>query len=105
MRIYLYNSDNQKVEVIELVMPRAKIFNLSDNIYVQKGDGGLYSIQNGKAVLESDDPLFYNNFISLNIMFSQKYFYFQSNFFLAKTPEIQESRAGYREGSAARCRG
>jgi len=45
-RIYLYNSKSQKVEVIELVMSRAKIFNLSDNIYVQKGDGGLYSIHN-----------------------------------------------------------
>ena len=30
---------------------------------MQKGDGGLYSIQNGKAVLESDDPLFQDNFV------------------------------------------
>ncbi len=50
-RIYLYNSKNQKLEVIDLVLPRAKIFNLPENIYVQKGDGGLYSIQNGKVVL------------------------------------------------------
>jgi len=62
-RIYLYNSKNQKLEVIDLVLPRAKIFNLPENIYVQKGDGGLYSIQNGKAVLESDHPFFTDNFI------------------------------------------
>ncbi len=62
-RIYLYNTVSHEVEVIELVMPRAKIFNLPDNIYVQKGNGGLYSIQNGKAVLESEDPLFYDNIV------------------------------------------
>lgn len=62
-RIYLYNSANERLEVIDLVMPRAKIFNLPDNIYVQKGNGGLFSIQNGKAVLESDHPLFHENFI------------------------------------------
>ena len=62
-RIYLYNSVSENLEVLDLVMPRAKIFNLPENIYVQKGDGGLYSIQNGKAVLESDHPLFYDNFI------------------------------------------
>ena len=62
-RIYLYNSRDEQVKVIELVTPRAKIFNLSKNIYFQKGSGGLYSIQNGTAVLESDHPLFTKNFI------------------------------------------
>ncbi|UCE94065.1 MAG: two component regulator three y domain-containing protein, partial [Flavobacteriaceae bacterium] len=62
-RIYLYNSDNEQLKVIDLVTPRAKIFNLSKNIYFQKRSGGLYSIQNGKAVLESDYPLFTKNFI------------------------------------------
>ena len=62
-RIYLYNSKDEQVKVIELVTPRAKIFNLSKNIYFQKGSGGLYSVQNGQAVLESDDPLFTKNFI------------------------------------------
>ena len=86
-RIYLYNSESQKVEVIELLMPRAKIFNLADNIYVQKGDGGLYSIQNGKVVLESDHPLFYNNFVvglfehedGLLILSEKGSFYFLKN--------------------------
>ena len=62
-RIYLYNSVSEKLEVLDFVMPRAKIFNLPENIYVQKGNGGLYSIQNGKAVLESDHPIFTDHFI------------------------------------------
>ncbi|MCA0933863.1 two component regulator three y domain-containing protein [Lutimonas saemankumensis] len=62
-RIYLFNSRDQQIKVIELITPRAKIFNLSENIYFQKGSGGLYSIKNGKAVLESDNSLFTTDFI------------------------------------------
>ena len=62
-RIYIYNSKNKTLDLIDLELPRAKIFNLKDKIYVQKGDGGMYSIQNGQAVLESDNKVFYENFI------------------------------------------
>ena len=62
-RLYIYNTLDESFEVIEFVIPRAKIFNLKDKLYIQKGDGGLYSIQNGNIVLESDHPIFTENFI------------------------------------------
>lgn len=62
-RLYIYNTLNESFEIIEFVIPRAKIFNLKDKLYIQKGDGGLYSIQNGNVVLESNNPIFKENFI------------------------------------------
>ena len=62
-RLYIYNTLDESFEVIEFVIPRAKIFNLRDKLYIQKGDGGLYSIQNGNVVLESNHPIFTENFI------------------------------------------
>ena len=62
-RLYIYNTLDESFEIIEFVIPRAKIFNLKDKLYIQKGNGGLYSIQNGNVVLESNHPIFTDNFI------------------------------------------
>ena len=62
-RLYIYNTLDESFEIIDFVIPRAKIFNLKDKIYIQKGDGGLYSIQNANVVLESNHPIFSENFI------------------------------------------
>lgn len=62
-RLYIYNTIDESFEIIDFEIPRAKIFNLRDKLYIQKGDGGLYSIQNGSAVLESSHPIFSENFI------------------------------------------
>lgn len=62
-RIYLYDTKKESFEVIDFNVQRAKIFNLGSEILVQKNTGGLYRIRNGKAILESDHPIFKNNFI------------------------------------------
>ena len=62
-RIYLYNIREEKFEIIDFNTTRAKIFNLGSNIYIQKKSGGLYAIQNGKAVLMSDHKIFSVSFI------------------------------------------
>ncbi len=62
-RIYLYNTEEERFEIIEFNTSRAKIFNLGSNIFIQKNTGGLYSIRNGKAVLFSDHKILRENFI------------------------------------------
>jgi AraC family chitin signaling transcriptional activator len=62
-RIYLYNTDNESIIFIDFDVSRAKIFNLGDEIFIQKNDGRLYSIQNGEAILESENPIFIDNLI------------------------------------------
>jgi len=62
-RLYIYNTQDENFKVIDFDVNRAKIFNLDNKLYIQKGDGGLYSIQNGKPVLESDHKILLDNFI------------------------------------------
>ena len=62
-RIYLYDTKKESFEVIDFNVQRAKIFNLGSEILVQKNTGGLYRIRNGKTILESEHPIFKNNFI------------------------------------------
>ena len=62
-RIYLYDTINESFKIIDFDVQRTKIFNLGSEIFVQKNTGGLYLIQNGKTVLESEDPVFLDNFV------------------------------------------
>ncbi len=62
-RLYIYNTKDETFQIVDFKVSRAKLFNLKDKLYIQKGDGGLYSIQNGKPVLESDHRIVLNNFI------------------------------------------
>ncbi len=62
-RLYIYNTRDENFKIVDFDVSRAKIFNLKDKIYIQKGDGGLYSIQNGEPVLESNHTVLLGNFI------------------------------------------
>ncbi len=62
-RLYIYNTRDENFKIIDFDVSRAKIFNLENKLYIQKGDGGLYSIQNGKPVLESNHKVLLDNFI------------------------------------------
>ncbi len=62
-RLYIYNTIDESFEVIDFAIPRAKLFNLKDKLYIQKVGEGLYSIQNGAIVLESNNAIFSENFI------------------------------------------
>jgi len=62
-RLYIYNTVDESFEIIDFAIPRAKLFNLKDKLYIQKVGEGLYSIQNGVLVLESNNAIFSENFI------------------------------------------
>ena len=62
-RIYVYNTKEQFFKKIDFAVQRAKMFPVEKNIFVQDSSGALFTIQNGKAVLESEHPLLVENFI------------------------------------------
>lgn len=62
-RIYIFNTVDESFEIIDFKASRAKIFNLGTGIYIQKDTGGLYSIQNGKAILVADHQVFRDNYV------------------------------------------
>lgn len=71
-RLYLYNTEEDRFEIIDFNTTRAKIFNLGLNIYLQDKSGGLYAIQNGEAVLISSHKVFSENIIVGIYNFSDK---------------------------------
>ncbi|MFB9056815.1 triple tyrosine motif-containing protein [Mariniflexile ostreae] len=60
-RIYIYNPIDESFIVIEAINKRAGIFILDKNIVFQNMDKGIFTIENGEAVLISDDPIVRNN--------------------------------------------
>jgi len=62
-RIYLYNAAQENFKVIDFHTNRAKIFNLGNKIYVQKTSSGIYSIQNGEAVLVAEQEILRNKVV------------------------------------------
>ncbi len=57
-RIYIYNTLNESVNIIDSKTRITKIFEVDDDIYFQKLNEGIFKIENGKEVLEIDkEPL------------------------------------------------
>ncbi|MDT0553429.1 triple tyrosine motif-containing protein [Urechidicola vernalis] len=56
-RIYLYNLEEESFNVISAKSSRAGIFKVANKIYFQKINEGLYKIENGKALLVSDNEV------------------------------------------------
>ena len=91
-RLYIYNTIDESFEIIDFAIPRAKLFNLKDKLYVQKVGEGLYSIQNGAIVLESNNTIFSENFIvgiykqegRLLVLTENGRFYFVDNDFVTE---------------------
>lgn len=57
-RIYLFNTTNQEISVIESKEKLTKMFKVDKTIYFHKEGKGLFKIQNGVAKLFSNDNLF-----------------------------------------------
>jgi len=74
-RIYLYNLKEESFNVISAKTSRAEIFQVANRIYFQKINEGVFKIENGKAVLISDDLVIRQNilvgtfFINENVIF------------------------------------
>lgn len=54
-RIYIYNTEDGSVEVVDSPSTKAHIFNLNGIIYFHSVDRGLFKIEEGQPVLVSDD--------------------------------------------------
>ncbi len=63
-RIYSYNTLDASVKVIEAKSTKAQIFNFKGSIYFQINDKGLFKIENGEAVLVSDDQIIKQQVVS-----------------------------------------
>ncbi|WP_034058048.1 helix-turn-helix and ligand-binding sensor domain-containing protein [Lacinutrix jangbogonensis] len=57
-RIYIYNTTNDTFKIIESDSKIIKMYQIEDQIYFQKINEGLYTINNGEAVLLSSDNIF-----------------------------------------------
>ncbi len=62
-RIYIYNKENNTIQQLDSESTQAEIFVVERTIYFQKTGQGIFSIENGDAVLVSDDPIFKENTI------------------------------------------
>ena len=60
-RIYIYNKVDKSFITIDSDTIIYKIFKVDDSIYFQKTKDGIYKIENGKAVLVSNNDIVQNN--------------------------------------------
>ena len=60
-RIYIYHKINKTYNTIDSDTIIYKIFKVDETIYFQKTKGGVYKIENGMAILVSDNPILKNN--------------------------------------------
>jgi DNA-binding CsgD family transcriptional regulator len=86
-RIYIYNTVDENFKIINSNTVLQKVFKLNKKIYFQNIEEGLYKINNGKAVLVSDDEILKKNIIvnmysdvnSILILTQKKGFYSLDN--------------------------
>ncbi|WP_238474477.1 triple tyrosine motif-containing protein [Maribacter algarum] len=63
-RIYIYNTSDKTIKVIDSKSTKAHMFNFNGTIYFHSTENGLFKIENGKSVLVSDDPILKNSIIT-----------------------------------------
>ena len=56
-RIYIYNTTDKSVKVVDSESTKAHMFNFQGTIYFHNTANGLFKIENGKSVLVSDDSI------------------------------------------------
>lgn len=54
-RIYIYNTVDESFKMLEAKTTRAEILEVGNRVYFQKINEGIFTIENGKPVLVSDD--------------------------------------------------
>lgn len=63
-RIYIYNTSDKSVKVIDSRSTKAQMFNFEGAIYYHSIGKGLFKIENGESVLVSGDPVVRNAVVS-----------------------------------------
>lgn len=62
-RIYIYNTINGSIDILDAKTTRASILEVGNKIYFQKINEGIFTIDNGKSVLVSDNDIFKTDII------------------------------------------
>ncbi|MGB5821274.1 MAG: triple tyrosine motif-containing protein [Saonia sp.] len=62
-RIYIYNTTDESINVIDSNSTRAQIFDFDDSVYFQKINQGIFRIDNGTSVLVSAHPIVKKNIV------------------------------------------
>ncbi|MBU2996938.1 LuxR C-terminal-related transcriptional regulator [Cellulophaga baltica] len=57
-RIYIYNLNDETFNIVNSVSNRARIYNVDGAVYFQQSGKGIFKIENGKALLFSEDDIF-----------------------------------------------
>lgn len=91
-RLYIYNFIDDSFDIIEAKTTRAAILEVGNKIYFQKIGEGIFSIENGGAVLVTDDDIVRNDIVvgaylieeKLIIITEKGEFYFLDNRHLTK---------------------
>ncbi|SDX94140.1 regulatory protein, luxR family [Lutibacter oricola] len=87
-RIYIYSVKDETFKVIEAPSKRAVLFKVGDYVYFQKSNEGIFRIENGKAVLVSDNEVVKNQeiigafFVDKKPLFitnNGKFYFFEDN--------------------------
>lgn len=65
-RIYIYNTKDKSVKLVDAHSTKAHIFNFQGTIYFHSTSNGLFKLENGKSISVSDDPIL-KNFMVLGI--------------------------------------
>src|SRR5690606_16117346 len=56
-RIYIYNLLEDSFKILEARSAKAKLHLVKDKVYFQKAKQGLFTIENGEAILVENDPI------------------------------------------------
>ncbi len=62
-RIYIYHTHDETFDIVDAKTTKADIFKVGSSIYYQKINEGLYTIENGDAVLVSDNQVLKDDII------------------------------------------
>ena len=76
-RIYIYNTEDESFKIINSDTQLPKVFKVEDSIYFQKMEKGIFKIENGEAVLVTDNSILKNN-ILVNIFKSDNRILYQT---------------------------
>lgn len=101
-RIYIYNTSDRSVHIVESKSTKAQMFNVNGIIYYHSIDNGLFKIENGSSVLVSDDPIVRSAIVSgifsldnrLLLVTEKGEFYFLDNNLLSPGNVLFKNKSG-----------
>jgi len=78
-RIYIYNLTDESFKIIEAPSKRAVLFNFGNTVYFQKSNEGIFKIENGEAILVSNEQVIKNQAIVGAFLLNKKSLFLTEN--------------------------